>query len=374
MRAAVLAALVLVLAGCGGGASQSAGTFDGSAAQLVPPGAKAFAEVDTQSKSAAWDAVASLYPQLDLNALRAAAGDTLDVAVVGNEVVAFAKPDDEAKLRDVAARKHYQVQKIGDWSVVADSQDLFAAVRAAKAGRSLDNADPAFGTEEHLKRGDALAWAFVRARGSWVTARVRGDANAVRLDIDTSALDIPQTTYRPLLLRDVPAGASAAVSFKDADKLQLPGLPLLNLIPKVQGEGVLYVLPSSLVPTIVLEVQSPDPDAAERVLRATAAKLRVRFGNLVALRVTRYGQRVVLTNGAASTPRAGGALVDDQPFKDAVAAADAPGRVTWLAYADIPRLKALLQLLNADAQGLDKFGQVIAFGTPSHVVVRASLR
>src|SRR5919197_6143516 len=156
MRAAVLAALVLVLAGCGGGASQSAGTFDGSAAQLVPPGAKAFAEVDTQSKSAAWDAVASLYPQLDLNALRAAAGDTLDVAVIGNEVVAFARPDDEAKLRDVAARKHYRVQKIGDWSVVADSQDLFAAVRAAKAGRSLDNADPGFGTAEHLKRGDAL--------------------------------------------------------------------------------------------------------------------------------------------------------------------------------------------------------------------------
>ena len=370
MRAAVLAALVLALAGCGGGASETAGTFDGSAAQLVPPDAKAFAEVDTKSRSAAWNPVASLYPQVDLNALRAAAGDALDVAAVGDEIVAFAQPQDEAKLRRVAARKDYQVQKIGDWSVVADEQELFEKIRAARTGSSLGD-DASFHAATQRAQGDALAWAFVRVRGSWRTARVRGDASALRLDVDIPS---KQAAYRPLLLRDVPSGAAAAVSFKDADKLTLPSLPLLDLIPKVRGEGVLYVLPSSLLPTFVLEVQSPDPDAAETALRATATKLQARFGSVVALRVTRYGQRVVLTNAATSAPSPGGALVDDQPFKDARAAADAPAKVTWLAYADIPRLKALLQLLNADAQGLDKLGQVIAFGTPSHVVVRASLR
>jgi hypothetical protein len=375
MRAAVLAALVLVLAGCGGGASKTAAKFDVSAARLVPPDAKAFVEVDTHSHAAAWRAIAGLYEQqLDLNALRAAAGEVLDVAVLGDEAVAFAKPDDEAKLREVAARADYRVQKIGDWSVVADSQKAFDAVRAAQAGRSLDNADAAFGTAEHLKEGDALAWAFVRARGTWLTVRVRGDANALRLDGDTSALDLSQTTYRPTLLRDVPSGAIAAVSFKDLDKAKLPALPLLNVIPPLRGEGVLYVLETALVPTFVLEVQSPDPQAAEQALRATAAKLQARFGGVVALRVVRFGSRVVLTNAPASLHTGGGALVDDQPFKDALAAADVPQRVTWLAYADTQRLKPLLQLLNVDSQALDKLGQVIAFGTQSHFVVRASLR
>jgi hypothetical protein len=214
----------------------------------------------------------------------------------------------------------------------------------------------------------------VHANGKWLVARARGEPNALRVDVDTSALDLPLTTYRPLLLRDVPSGAIAAVSFKDLDTLHLPALPLLSLIPKVRGEGVLYVLPGSIVPTFAVEVQSPDPQAAERALRAAAARLRARFGNVVPLRVARYGQRVVLTNAAASAPAPGGALVNDQPFKDALAAADVPERVTWLAYADTPRLKPLLQLLNADAQGLDRLGQVIAFGTQSQLVVRALLR
>ena len=102
------------------------------------------------------------------------------------------------------------------------------------------------------------------------------------------------------------------------------------------------------------------------------------------MRVSRYGSRLVLTNAPPSAPTSGGSLVDDQPFKDALAAAGAPDRVTFLAYADVQRLKPLLELLTQLAGGsgsssqplakLDRIDSVVAFGTPSRLVVRAALK
>ena len=54
---------------------------------------------------------------------------------------------------------------------------------------------------------------------------------------------------------------------------------------------------------------------------------------------------MLLTN-AAGNPGSG-SLVDDQAFKDALAAADVPDDVTWLAYADIPHLAPLVQAFSA---------------------------
>ena len=76
--------------------------------------------------------------------------------------------------------------------------------------------------------------------------------------------------------------------------------------------------------------------------------------------------------------------MDDQPFKDALAAAGAPDSVTFLAYADVQRLKPLLetlaQLVNPSSSSppqlsrLDRIATVVAFGTPSRLVVRAALK
>jgi len=198
--------------------------------------------------------------------------------------------------------------------------------------------------------------------------------------------------YKPMLLRDVPSGAIAAVSFKDLDKplAQLHGVdrylgvPLAQLLPALRGEGAFYVLQGTLVPTFALEVQSPDPAAAEGALRAAAAKIKTQLGGALVVRVARYGSRVVLTNAPPSTSTSGGSLVDDQPFKDALAAAGAPDRVTFLAYADVQRLKPLLETLAQLAGGtsssstqlsrLDRIDNVVAFGTPSRLVVRAVLK
>jgi hypothetical protein len=96
---------------------------------------------------------------------------------------------------------------------------------------------------------------------------------------------------------------------------------------------------------------------------------------------------VVLTN-ATGNPGSGSSLVDDKAFKDAVAAADVPNDVTWLAYADMPRLAPLIQAFSALAgKGqqkadksnlqLDKLGTVVAYNAPagsgSQLVVRTTV-
>jgi hypothetical protein len=102
------------------------------------------------------------------------------------------------------------------------------------------------------------------------------------------------------------------------------------------------------------------------------------------LRVERRGNKVLLTNAAAGVSPGSGSLIDDQPFKDALAAADAPDEVTWLAYADIQRLAPILQALaSLTGKGqskpsttpkLEKFGTLVAFGARSGSTSRLEAR
>ena len=90
---------------------------------------------------------------------------------------------------------------------------------------------------------------------------------------------------------------------------------------------------------------------------------------------------MLLTN-AVGNPGSSGSLVDDKAFKDALAAADVPDDVTWLAYADVPRLSPLIQALSSllgngkqtTNHELDKVGTVVAYGartgSTSRLVVR----
>jgi hypothetical protein len=400
MRAAALAALVLALAGCGGSTVQTGGRLDNDAAQLVPANAIAFVSADSRLDSSRWRTVFDLIGPVYLSAeLKGALGDQLSVASVpsadGPEVVAILKPKDAAKLRAFATKQHYSVQHVNGWSVVADAPDVFAAVRNAAAGRSLaDVADFKAAAGQLDKNALATAYAqgpalkqlggtlaqLVDVTGSpkWVAAQLVAEQNAARLELLTSApTGLP--TYRPTLLRDAPSGAIAAVSFKDlpAPLAKLPALQKYipaSLLPALRGEGVAYLAPATLVPTFVLEVQSPDPDAAEQALKAAATKLEPRLQGALKLRVARYGSRVVLTNAPPGTPSSGGALVDDQPYKDALAAAGAPADVTFLAYADVARLQPFLQLLGVHTKRLDRIGTAVAYGTPSRVVIRAELK
>ncbi|MGZ8696548.1 MAG: hypothetical protein ACXWZ1_04265 [Gaiellaceae bacterium] len=424
MRAAAAAlalGLLLVAAGCGSSTAATHTSSATDAASLVPASALAYVSADANRDSQSWQAVSDLLGPIGTDAdykrdVHPALGDRVNLAVLGvdngkPEAVAIVKPTDVAKLRALAKKfdqgtEHYTVENIGGWSVVADSAASFQAVRDANTGSSLaDNADfksamsqvgsPSFATAYASGSGvaqlPAKLRALVRITGSprWVAAGITADKSALHVDVRAAGAST-SAAYRPALLNDVPSGAILAVSFKDVDQLlariqaeptlsaSLP--PFLNGLSSLGGEGVLYLLPGTLLPVITLEVQARDPAAAAESLRALAA----RAAKLLPLRVERHGNYVLLTNAAAGTSPGSGSLLEDQPVKDAFAAADVPAEVTWLAYADIQRLAPILQALaSLTGQGqskpstslkLEKFGTLVAFGARSGSISRLEAR
>ncbi len=423
MRAAAAAfalGLLLVAAGCGS-STAATGTSGTDAANLVPANALAYVSADANLDSQSWQVVADLFGPIgtDLDYKRdihPALGDRVNLAVLGvdngkPEAVALVKPTDEAKLRTLAKKfdrgnAHYTVEHIGGWSVVADSAVAFQAVRDAESGSSLaDNADfksamsqvgdsglaTAYASGSGAEQLPAKLRALVRVAGSprWVAARISADKSALHLDVRAAGATSP-AAYKPALLRDVPSGAILAVSFKDVNQLlariqaeptlhaSLP--PFVNGLRSLGGEGVLYLLPGTLLPVVTLVVQPRDPAAAAKSLRALAA----RAAKLLPLHVERHGNYVLLTNAAPGTSPGSGSLAEDQPFKDAVAAADVPAEVTWLAYADMQRLAPILQALaslTGNGQStpsitpkLEKFGTLVAFGARSGSISRLEAR
>ncbi len=425
MRAAAAAlalGLLLVAAGCGN-SSAATGTSSGTdAASLVPASALAYVSADANLDSQSWQIVTDLLgPIAGTGAdykrdIQPALGDRVNLAVLGvedgkPEAVAIVKPTDVAKLQALAKKfdrgtEHYTVESIGGWSVVADSAAAFQSVRDANTGSSLaDNADfksamsqvggssfaTAYASGSGVEQLPAKLRALVRVAGSprWVAAGVTADKSALHLDVRAAGASTP-AAYRPALLNDVPSGAILAVSFKDVNQLLVriqaePTLraslpPFLNGLRSLGGEGVLFLQPGTLLPVITLEIQAHDPAAAAKSLRTLAAQA----AKLLPLRVERHGNNVLLTNAAAGTSLGSGSLLEDQPVKDAFAAADVPTEVTWLAYADIQRLAPILQAL-ASLTGpgqskpsatpkLEKFGTVVAFGARSGATSRVEVR
>jgi hypothetical protein len=306
------------------------------------------------------------------------------------------------------------VEHVGDWAVVADSRSAFAAVRRAEAGPSLADV-PQFQKAMDELDGDALAvayagggrpqllpgavrgLAFVAGLPETIAARLAAEDDAVRLQVHLQQRE-PTPVYRPQLIRDVPSGALLAVSFKNPQRLleRLASEPTLReataalerglgvsigaLAPALRGEGVLYVTQDALLPTFVLEVASENPDAAARVLRRVAAR-----STALPFQVFQRGNRVFLSNGRPLQASVGPRLVDDAPFKDALAAADTPEQVTWLAYADLHRLLPILQVISqvtgaagtapkSEQQAVDRLGTVVAFGARSGSATTVELR
>jgi hypothetical protein len=410
MRAALAAlalGLLLVAAGCGNSTAATS-ALGQDAAALVPSGALAFVAADANLDNDGWRALAKAIGPAYMDAelrrdLRAAVGDQVNLAVLGfdngkPEAVAIVKPKDEAKLRAFASKfdeggEKYTVQHVEGWSVVADSDEAFQAVRSAASGSSLArNADFQAAMSE-LDGGDALADVFVRGAavqqlpaklrtlvGSprWVAARLAGAATSLRIQVHAAgAAHFAQ--YKPALLRDVPSGAILAVSFKDPNVLlaRFPALPFLADLRGITGEGVLYVIPGAILPVITLEVRPRDPAAAVNSLR----KLAARIANTLPLNVERRGAKVLLTTAAPGLAEGGRSLVDDQPFKDALEAADAPEEVQWLAYADVQRLAPLVEAFSSlfgvtgkDVPSLERLDTLVAFAAADSASDRIEAR
>ena len=433
MRALVavaLASLTIVLAGCGGSSpagSASGGSLGGDAAQLVPPAALAFVSVDTDQSSQQWQQLDALTRGLAVRTqvlqevsaalarhglsfdqdVKPALGKELDAAVLKveagrPEVVAFAQPADEAKLRSLAATfnrggEHYTVQDIGGWSVIADAPEAFAAVRAAHDGRSLGDTS-GYAAAQSQVSGSAIARAYIApaafaafakhlglasgAAPAWAGAKIQLGSDTVRASAVVAG-DVLPAPSPSSLLRDVPSGAALAVSFNGSAQLAQPLsagqatlLPLRRLAPLLTGPGVLYVRAMGLVPEVALELAPVDPQAAldrARALLATAA------GRLGPLRLSAQlsGRKLVIADmpAAVSALRGGAKLVDDAAFKDALAAAGAPPQRSALVYADVAQLAPFLQLAAQTAGGkpvdptvtdaLNHIGPLVAWATRS---------
>lgn len=416
MRAVVAAALaacsLLVATGCGSSSAATGGPGLDAAA-LVPSSALAFVSADANLDSQGWKTLAKVYPiAVDKNFARdfpAAVGEKLNLAVLGidqgkPDVVAIVQSKDKSKLQSLAARfdqgsEHYTVQDIAGWQVVADSAASFQAIRAASGGTSLADAQDFKQAAAQLD-SDALAFAY--AKGTvvenlepklrtligtprWLAARLVAGKNELRLDVRATG-GKTQPVHNPTLLRDAPSGSALAVAFKNVSELRaLLPTSLLPEVKGISGEGLLYVSPASFLPVVTLELRPPDPAAAAKSLRLLATRVK---GNLP-LRVRREGAKVLLTN-AAGNLGSGPSLVDDKQFKDALAAADVPNDVTWLAYGDMPRLAPLIQAFSAlTGKGqqkpkadrptleLDKLGTLVAYvartDSGSQLVVRTTV-
>lgn len=378
MRAAfaaiALAALALVGAGCGASSASTGSAASGSgAASLVPANADAFVSIDLTKDFPGRDLFTAQFAS-DLKTV----GDELDVAQIGKDSVVFAQPSDEQKFRTLVAKKHATVEKIGDWSVVAASQGTFDRVRAAEKGASLADS-PAFRRAWSGLPSDAVARVYAPKDNLLASARADGDA--LRISATARATSSVPVATSPLL-RDVPSGAALAVAFHGASATALlKHAGLEQLAPLLQGDGVLYIRPSGLLPEIAVELASPTPQATLSKIRALLQKHRSALGP-IQLTATISAGKVVIADGPSAVAglRGGPKLVDDGAYKDAVSAAGAPAQTTVFAYGDVTALAPFVELAAQAVTGkpldtklttnLEKLGTVVAWGTRSDGVLR----
>ena len=290
------------------------------------------------------DALAQKHLDVDKD-VRPAIGPELDVAVLGGdakdpEVVALTQPEDEAKLQALAStfdegNEHYTVERVGDWSVVADSTAAFDAVRAASAGRSLADL-PSFETASAQLGDETVANLYVdpvaaaklshhpgalaRLAGNpaWAGASLSVADDAIRIRTVSARTRSTPVAYAPKLFEGHAVGASLAVSFRGLGDLltRLNAQPQLaplakelreylgvgtgQLAPLLCNEGVLYAGQAGILPALALELASAQPAKAAAVLRKVAQRLSAKAGGFLPLTVSTRPGRVVL----ATSPRA----------------------------------------------------------------------
>ena len=192
------AALALVGAGCGG-TTNTSGSGDLSAgAAVTPASAPVYVTIDTDASSDQWkaaDALLSKFPgraqllqsiqkELTKNGLnyetevKPALGKEVDIAVLDFEpkydVVGLLQPADDAKFAALIKKGNANdpnskavYEKVGDWTVVSDSQAKIDLYKQQVDGAKLAD-DPTFKDAMGKLSDSALAKAY--ANGAKVTA------------------------------------------------------------------------------------------------------------------------------------------------------------------------------------------------------------
>jgi Protein of unknown function (DUF3352) len=271
--AAPLAALALLVAGCGGGSS-SKGSASGSAAgaTVVPASAVAYVSVNSDLGSDQWkkaDALSKKFPgrgkaladfqrelakeNLDFQKdVKPALGPELDFAWLdfadgGKNFVLLTQPKDEAKFNALVDKANKSdpknkavTDKVGDWTAVAESQAILDRLKSAQNGSKLSD-DSSFKDavadlpDEALVKvyvnGGAVRQAVqqglapsVRQSGllgaaipnlGWLSASASAASNGVGFQAGVKSSGIKTKSYKSELADRLPAGALADLSFNN---------------------------------------------------------------------------------------------------------------------------------------------------------------
>ena len=438
---------VLLVAACGGGGgggSKSSSSGGGGSvpdgADFVPGSAPGFVYLATDPNGSQWKAANDLlqkFPgraqllsmieqslakqKLDYeNDIKPALGPETDLGILKlqgqlGRILGVAKPNDETKFLALLDKLDSSGPKlvhrtIDGWTVVSDTQAALDASAAAHSGTSLKD-NTLFTDGMGALPGDALAkvWfngaAVTNAAKSktggagtlagfgnllWVAASAEAQADGLTVQaIAKSDKDVPLTNYSSDLVKQVPAGALAYLSFKGLDGVlksladnpavqkqlgsieQSLGVTLGELAPLFAGEGALYVRQGIPLPEITLALEVSDEAAA----KSTADKLFTRLApalggeistttvagvqvkqirtSSISLYYGVFDGKLVVTDsttGIAGLKDTGAKLADDSLFKDAKSAAGMPDSTAGFLYVNLKDSIPLIENL-VTAQG-----------------------
>jgi hypothetical protein len=262
--AALLGALALAVAGCGGG--DSAATGSAGAASIAPENAALYATFNTDLDSDQVDQLEELLAKFpdrqkllaeiqkslaedDLsweNDIRPALGETIDVVMLGldeESVVGILKPADEEKFAALMEKSDEPTvsRKIDGWTVIADDEAALDAFESARSGGSLEDNERFSDAMDELP-DEALAKFYVDGEAATSAANEAGGAStgdnrlnsvAFALGAESSGIRLEGAVtsqledefasiepYESTLVEAAPEGALAFISGNGYGKVQ----------------------------------------------------------------------------------------------------------------------------------------------------------
>jgi hypothetical protein len=350
----VLAAFSLVLAACGSGSSSSSsGGSPPAGASLVRSDLLAFVAVDSDLGSDQWQQFDKLWQKfpshdswvqqleqsfakdgLDYERdVKPALGPELDVGVAATgsteAVVGLTKPDDPAKLKQLAAKGNGSpavTRDLGDgWWAVADKASDFDAVLKG-SGAALSTSD-SFTTAISKLPGDTLVRAYVdgpqlnqalkqRTPGTtsgldatalgvhglkYFAVSLGAEDDGLRLQGTSSGGNLGGQEFASKLLDSIPGDAFAAFDFLGEGTTQqlqkLEGTPQFaqvtrqlqreygvtpdELFALLDGEIAFYARSGAVIPELTLALEPKDPTQALETVDKLMTRLAAEAGTRV---------------------------------------------------------------------------------------------
>jgi hypothetical protein len=328
---ALVAGLVLAVAGCGG--SDSAATGGTGAASIAPKSSAVYATINTDLDSDQVNQLEDLlskFPDREKllaeiekglseddvsweTDIKPALGETLDLVVLDlkrEDVVGILKPADEQKLEALVKKGDDPAvtRKVDGWTLIADDEATLDRFETARSSGKLEDAAEFNDAMDGLP-DEALAKLYVNGAGATTALNEAGAAGAtgnnrlkavaLALGAESSGLkldgavtseledDLASTKpYESKLIEAAPEGALAFISGNGYGQVEksierapgtfdqfreMLGIDLRGVFKLLDGEFALWVGQGAPIPEITFLAEAPDEAAATAALDKLAA-------------------------------------------------------------------------------------------------------